>query len=91
MAIPQKLRKIWPIIFSLVGFVNIFTMIPQTYKMATEKSVSGLSIEMLVIYFIVQITFAFNGKFANDKRQYRLLMIAATFSMIPIILYFIYK
>jgi uncharacterized protein with PQ loop repeat len=85
------LKRFWPTIFSVVCTVNIFTMFPQIYKIVVFKNVSGLSLGTLLIYLIVQISFAINGKFQNDKRQFMFLVIASIFTTTTIILYLIYR
>ncbi len=87
----EILKRIWPVVFSVVCTLNIFTMFPQIYKIVIHKNVSGLSFWTLLIYLLVQVTFAINGKVNKDKKQFVFLSIASSFTLTTIILYLSYR
>jgi len=86
--IAKKIR--WPLIIWIFGFINIGAMLPQLYKILINKSVEGLSLEMFIIYLLVQVAFSLNGYFKRDKVLMICLGLSAFISTIIISLFFIY-
>lgn len=42
-------------------------MLPQLVKIAQARNVDGLSLEMIWIYFVIQISFSPQGFFRRDR------------------------
>lgn len=61
-------RKIhWEFIIWVFGFINVVAMLPQLIKIIQTKNVEGLSLEMFVTYFFIQVAFSFEGYFKRSK------------------------
>jgi len=84
----KKIR--WPFIIWIFGFINVGAMIPQLYKIINTKSVEGLSIEMFIVYSLVQIAFSLNGYFTRDRVLMICLGLSAFISTIIISTFFIF-
>jgi len=80
--IAKKIR--WDGIIWTAGLVNIGAMIPQLYQIIKTRSVEGLSLEMFVIYFFIQVAFSLQGFFRRDKMLMACLGLSAAVSAVII-------
>ena len=76
----------WEIIIWTAGLVNVGAMLPQLYQIVTTRNVAGLSLEMFVIYFFLQVAFSLQGFFRRDKMLMVCLGLSAVVSAIIICL-----
>ncbi len=84
----KKIR--WPLIIWIFGFVNVAAMLPQLYKILSSKNVEGLSIEMFITYFFVQVAFSLDGYFKRNTVLMVCLGISALISASIISMFLIY-
>lgn len=63
--IAKKIR--WDGIVWTAGLVNVGAMLPQLCQIVKTRNVEGLSLEMFVIYFFIQVAFSLQGFFRRDK------------------------
>jgi len=59
----------WNIIFWIAGLVNMGAMLPQLYQTVKTRNVEGISLEMFIIFFFLQLAFGLQGFFRHDKVQ----------------------
>jgi uncharacterized protein with PQ loop repeat len=57
----------WPKIMFWAGLLNPLALVPQLYSIASTGNVSGVSLPMLGLFLIIQISFTLNGFFQRDK------------------------
>jgi uncharacterized protein with PQ loop repeat len=57
----------WPTIMWIVGFANVFAVLPQFFSVLYTKETEGLSISMLSIFLVVQIALSTDGYFRSDR------------------------
>lgn len=57
----------WEFIIWTFGIVNVAAMFPQLVRLLTTKETAGLSLEMFVIYGVIQIGFCLEGYFKRNK------------------------
>ena len=55
------------IVWMIVGPVNMGAMFPQLYQIITTQNVIGVSLEMFVIFFFLQLAFSLQGFFRRDN------------------------
>ena len=61
-------RKIhWSKIVWTFGLINVMAMLPQMWQLIHTRETIGLSLEMFVLYFVIQIAFSLQGFFNRDK------------------------
>ncbi len=63
--IARKIR--WPFIIWLAGMVNVVAMLPQFARIIRTRNIQGLSLEMFVLYFLVQVAFSLEGFFTKNR------------------------
>lgn len=51
----------WHSIFWIIGFLNPLSMLPQLVSILRTRETSGVSIEMFVLFLVIQSAFAFEG------------------------------
>lgn len=83
----KKVR--WDYIIWIAGLVNVGAMLPQLHMIITTRNVEGLSLEMFVIYFFIQVAFSLQGFFRRDKMLMVCLGLSAVVSavIISLVLY----
>ena len=57
----------WPLIIWIAGLVNVVAMLPQLWKIIQTNNIDGLSLEMFVIYFLIQVAFSLEGYFTRNR------------------------
>ena len=62
--IAQKIR--WQVIIWIVGLVNVAAMLPQLYRILTTHKTEALSIEMFVLYGVIQLALSLDGFFKRN-------------------------
>ncbi len=72
----MKIR--WQTIIWAVGIVNVIAMLPQLVRIIRTHAIQGLSLEMFLVYFLIQIAFSFEGFFTRN----RMLMVCMALSAI---------
>ncbi len=61
-------RKIrWPWIIWTAGLINVVAMLPQLVRIVQTGNVEGLSVEMFVLYFLIQCAFTAEGYFTRNR------------------------
>lgn len=86
--IARKIR--WNTIIWIVGFVNVGAMLPQLYQIIKTHEVQALSLQMFMIYFLIQVAFSLEGYFRRNAMLKWCLGLSAliTFTVICLILRF---
>ena len=79
----QKIH--WPVIIWLMGLVNVLAMVPQLVNIVQTRIVEGLSLEMFLIYFAVQIALCLEGYFKRSKMLVVCFGLSAIINMVIII------
>ncbi len=85
----KKIR--WNRIFWLLGIINVGAQFPQTWKLIHAHITTGLSVEMILIYFATQIGLALQGFFKRDVTLIVTMGLSALVSLLNIVLYFMYS
>jgi len=78
----EKIR--WDVIIWTAGLVNVGAMLPQLYQIFKTRNVEGVSLEMFVIYFFLQVAFSLQGFFRRDKMLMVCLGLSAVVSAVII-------
>lgn len=76
----------WRHIIWFVGLVNVTAMLPQLYSIIVTRNVEGLSLEMFLIYFAIQVCFSLEGFFTRNRMLMVCLGLSALVSAIVITL-----
>ena len=66
--------------------VNAVAMLPQFLQIIRTNNVQGLSLEMFVLYFIVQVAFSVEGFFTRNRMLMVCLALSALVSAAIIVL-----
>lgn len=84
----KKIR--WSKIIWLAGMANGFSLLPQFFAILTTKNVTGVSVPMFCIFFVVQSCFAFEGflKRSNALMYSMLFSMVVTITIICSVLYY---
>ena len=80
--VAKKIR--WDVIIWTAGLVNVGAMLPQLYQIFKTRNVEGVSLEMFVIYFFLQVAFSLQGFFRRDKMLMVCLGLSAVVSAVII-------
>lgn len=78
----KKIR--WDVIIWTAGLVNVGAMLPQLYQILKTRNVEGVSLEMFIIYFFLQVAFSLQGFFRRDKMLMVCLGLSAVVSTVII-------
>ena len=86
--VAKKIR--WDAIIWTAGLVNVGAMLPQLYQILRTHNVQALSLQMFVLYFLIQVAFSLQGYFRRDSMLKWCLGLSAVVSLtiICLILYF---
>jgi len=76
----------WERIIWTAGLANVGGMLPQLHQIVKTRNVEGLSLEMFVIYFFIQVAFSLQGFFRRDKMLIVCLGLSAVVSATIIVL-----
>ncbi|MBI5004902.1 MAG: hypothetical protein HZC04_01815 [Candidatus Lloydbacteria bacterium] len=78
----------WEFIIWAFGFINVVAMLPQLIRIIQTKNVEGLSLEMFVTYFFIQVAFSFEGYFKRNRMFMTCLGLSSLISAATIALIF---
>lgn len=81
----------WPIVMFWLGLLNPVAFIPQIWSIATTHKVEGISIQMLVLFVIIQAAFFMNGFFQRDCSVMLSMGSSAVLTIVAIVLTFYYR
>src|SRR6516165_6157215 len=82
--IARKIR--WSYIVWMAGLVNAVAMLPQFVQIIRTHNIQGLSLEMFVLYFLVQVAFSLEGFFTRNRMLMVCLALSAVVSAAIIVL-----
>ncbi len=57
----------WQWIIWAVGLINVIAMLPQLVQIMRTRTTEGLSLEMIIVYFLIQIAFSLEGFFMRNR------------------------